>query len=265
MKALIFDIKHFAIHDGPGIRTTIFFKGCPLICPWCHKPEGRNNQIGFYEHTDKVGSKTFTSEKSVGKCYTINELIIEVNKDLVFYNETDGGITCSGGEPLAQYGFLKEFLKKCLDGGIHTALDTSGYVEMEVLMKIAPLVNLFLFDIKHLDNKIHNHYMGVDNNIILKNFNWLIDSGYETIARIPVIPNINEDLSYIKRLNEYLIDRKCNNFSEVHLLPYHHIGCAKYEKFNINSTHGFEEPTDEMMKEYMELFVKSGFKTKIGG
>jgi pyruvate formate lyase activating enzyme len=265
MKALIFDIKHFAIHDGPGIRTTVFFKGCPLSCPWCHNPESRSENVEYYEHIDKVGSKSFTTEKSIGKYYSINELMDEVNKDLVFYTESNGGITCSGGEPLAQYDFLGRFLNKCYDQGIHTALDTSGYADMEVFRKIAPVVNLFLFDIKHMENEIHKRYTGVDIDVILKNFDWLIDSGYETIARIPIIPNINADLKNIERLIDYLENRKCDNFNEVHLLPYHHIGCAKYKKFNINGSHGFEEPTDEMMQEYAHLFMESGFKIKIGG
>jgi len=265
MKALIFDIKRFAIHDGPGIRTTIFFKGCPLVCPWCHNPESRSNNIEYFKQTDKIGDRSFTSEKSIGKYYSIHELIDEVIKDQVFYNESNGGITCSGGEPFAQSEFLERFLAKCIDSGIHTAIDTSGYTEMKILEKIAPLVNLFLFDIKHLDNTIHKRFTGVDNDIILKNFDWIIHSGYTIVARILVVPKINVDPEYIGRLVDYLEDRKCNNFNEVHLLPYHHIGCTKYEKFNINSNNSFKEPSSDMIEKYADLFRKSGFKTKIGG
>jgi pyruvate formate lyase activating enzyme len=265
MKATIFDIKRFAIHDGPGIRTTIFFKGCPLICPWCHNPESRSSDIESYTQTDKVGDKKFLSEKDIGKYYSKQELIDEVKKDLVFYKETKGGVTCSGGEPLAQSIFLKGFLELCLGEGIHTAIDTSGYVELKVLQRISPFVNLFLFDIKHLENEIHKHYTGVDNITILKNFDWIIESGINVIARIPVIPKINADMDYINRLLNYLGNRKSDNFNEVHLLPYHHIGCAKYEKFKITGNKDFVEPSQDLMETYARLFRERGFKTKIGG
>ena len=112
MKALIFDIKRFAIHDGPGIRTTLFFKGCPLTCPWCHNPESRNGEPQTYEHVDKIGQMEFPSERTIGSYFTSEELLSEILKDTVFYSESGGGITCSGGEPLVQYTFLMKFLKE---------------------------------------------------------------------------------------------------------------------------------------------------------
>jgi pyruvate formate lyase activating enzyme len=265
MKALIFDIKRFAIHDGPGIRTTLFFKGCPLACPWCHNPESRNADLQKYDHTDKIGNKEFTSEKTIGAYYTSEQLLHEVLKDKIFYEESGGGVTCSGGEPLSQYSFLNKFLKDCKSEEIHTALDTSGYAEKEIIMKIAPLVDLFLFDIKHLDNAIHKRFTGVKNDIILRNFKWLISAGYNVTARIPVIPGINAENKYINRLDKYLSDLLCDNFNEVHLLPYHEIGCSKYDKFNMGSNQSFEEPQVELLEKYSLIFKKSGFKTKIGG
>jgi len=265
MKALIFDIKRFAIHDGPGIRTTLFFKGCPLICPWCHNPESRNGERQVYDHVDKIGGMEFVSEKTIGSYYTSEELLSEVLKDNIFYLESGGGITCSGGEPLAQYPFLMKFLKECQSEEIHTALDTSGYAEEEVIRNIAPIVDLFLFDIKHLDNAKHKKYAGVKNDIILRNFNWLIDSGYNVTARIPVIPEINAERNYINELKEYLSNRISDNFNEVHLLPYHKIGCAKYGKFNIGVENSYNEPPAEMVEEYSDIFKRAGFKTKIGG
>jgi len=265
MKALIFDIKRFAIHDGPGIRTTIFFKGCPLICPWCHNPESRSSNIESYTQTEKIGDKTFLSEKEIGRYYSKEELIIEIKKDQVFFKETNGGITCSGGEPLEQSNFLRGFLELCLSEGIHTALDTSGYIELNKLKRISSFVNLFLFDIKHLDNTIHKRYTGVDNEIILKNFDWIIESGNSVIARIPVIPKINANKDYIVRLMNYLEERRRDNFNEVHWLPYHHIGCAKYEKFKITGDNSFEEPNGDIMEAYADLSRERGFITKIGG
>ena len=265
MKALIFDIKRFAIHDGPGIRTTLFFKGCPLDCPWCHNPESRSNSIDNYNHSDKVGSRTFISNRTIGKYYSVDELLDEIIKDDIFYEKSNGGITCSGGEPMVQSDFLEGFLKRCTEIGIHTALDTSGYAEQEVFMKIAPFVDLFLFDIKHLDKDIHKNYTGVSNTLILENFDWIINSGYNLIARIPVIPDISDDLKYIKGLKDYLDKRKSINFNEIHVLPYHHIGCGKYDTFNIESHHSFNEPSNELVEEIAVIFRKSGFKTKIGG
>ncbi len=265
MKALIFDIKRFAIHDGPGIRTTLFFKGCPLICPWCHNPESRNADPQKYNHVDKIGKKEFMSEKTIGTYYTSEQLLNEILKDKIFYIESGGGITCSGGEPLFQYSFLNKFLKECRSEDIHTALDTSGYAEMEIMMKIAPLVDLFLFDIKHLDNARHKRFAGVSNDIILRNFKWLVSTGYNVTARIPVIPGINTEKKYINRLDKYLSDLLCDNFKEIHLLPYHEIGCSKYDKFNIGLIQSFEEPQAELLEEYSLVFKKSGFKTKIGG
>lgn len=265
MKALIFDIKRFAIHDGPGIRTTLFFKGCPLVCPWCHNPESRNEEPQIYDHVDKIGDKEFVSEKTIGSYYTSEQLLKEILKDNTFYEESGGGVTFSGGEPLNQHSFLIEFLKECQSEKIHTALDTSGYADEEVVINIAPLVDLFLFDIKHLNSTTHKKYTGVRNDIILKNFNWLIDSGYNVVARIPVIPDINTEEGYIDRLSEYLSTRQCDNFNEVHLLPYHKIGCAKYGKFNIGIKSTYNEPPPGLLEEYSIVLKNAGFKTKIGG
>jgi len=265
MKALIFDIKRFAIHDGPGIRTTIFFKGCPLDCPWCHNPESRSNTMEYYNHSDKVGSKSFISEKTIGNYYSISELLDEILKDEIFYEKSNGGVTCSGGEPIVQSSFMESFLSKCTEKGIHTALDTSGYAEQKVFMKVAPYVNLFLFDIKHLDKDIHKYYTGVTNTLILENFDWIVNSGYNVIARIPIIPDINDDPEYIKELQDFMNERKRANFNEVHILPYHRIGCGKYDTFNIESHHSFNEPSSEMVEEIADIFRESGFITKIGG
>jgi pyruvate formate lyase activating enzyme len=265
MKAVIFDIKRFAVHDGPGIRTTIFFKGCPLTCPWCHNPESRSCDFEQYEHIDKIGDRVFKSQKTVGRYYTIDELLEEVSRDTVFYKESNGGITCSGGEPLMQHEFLYSFLRKCKARKLHVALDTSGFADIDHLSRISPYVDLFLYDIKHVNNKIHIRSTGKENTIILANFNWLINNGCNVIGRIPVIPGVSGDKKYIKELATYLGERMNPNFNEVHLLPYHRIGYAKHAKFGINGVRQFKEPSDKMMAGYAEIFREHGFKIKIGG
>jgi pyruvate formate lyase activating enzyme len=265
MKALIFDIKRFAIHDGPGIRTTVFFKGCPLICHWCHNPESRTSTVEPYLQNERVGNKTFKVEKEIGKYYSVEALLDEVKRDQVFYRETNGGVTCSGGEPLDQAKFLELFLEQCRKYKIPTALDTSGYADLRIVERISHLIDLFLFDIKHLDNTIHKKFTGVYNDVILENFDWIVNSGHDVIARIPIITGINADPGYISSLINYLNERKCNNFDEVHLLPYHHIGCAKYSKFNIKSNDGFKEPSRDILEGFADQCREKGFKTKIGG
>jgi pyruvate formate lyase activating enzyme len=265
MKALVFDIKRFAVHDGPGIRTTIFFKGCPLSCPWCHNPESRSETIDYYYHTDKVGDNTFTTKRGFGEYYSENDLLHEILKDELFYKESNGGITCSGGEPFFQSRFIKGFLKKCRENDLHTAVDTSGFADHQEVVQAAPFVNLFLFDIKHLDNDIHKHYTGVGNELILKNFDWLINAGYNIIARIPILPEINADRNYIYQLAEHLERRLCPNFNEVHILPYHRIGCSKYDRFKIKVNSHFKEPAKKLVKDVERIFSNKGFNTKIGG
>lgn len=265
MKAILFDIKRFAIHDGPGIRTTVFFKGCPLTCPWCHNPESRGLEIEDYIHIDKIGDTEFKSLKSVGRLYTVDELMEEVCKDMVFFKESDGGITCSGGEPMLHSDFLFDFLKKCTSKDVHIALDTSGFTEPDDLKRIAPFVDLFLYDIKLLNNTLHLKYTGKGNGSILENFDWLIHNGYKVIGRIPVIPGINGDRKYMSQLATYLGDRLCPNFEEVHLLPYHRIGYHKHIRFGINGVRHYKEPTEKMMDSFAEIFKKRGFKIKIGG
>lgn len=236
-----------------------------MTCPWCHNPESRHDYIESYDHTDKIGNKSFASKKNIGEYYTLEELLSEVLKDKLFYKESDGGITCSGGEPLLQSQFLKQFLKKCKDESLHTAVDTSGYAENDILKRVAPDVDLFLFDIKHLDALVHLHYTGVSNDLILKNFEWLVNSGHPVIARIPVIPGINADKKTVHEMVEYMERQLRPNFREVHLLPYHRTGCGKYKKFNINNHQQYKVPPVEMMEEISHLFRENGFITKIGG
>ena len=174
MKGLIFDIKRFSVNDGPGIRTTVFFKGCPLKCLWCHNPEGRSGNVQDVISSHMIGNKTFACSESIGREITINEVIDEIEKDRVFYEESNGGVTLSGGEPFFQFEFLAEILKNLKNKNLHIALDTTGYTNNENIIKIKEYVDIFLYDIKLMDDDLHIKYTGVSNNIILKNLKYLI-------------------------------------------------------------------------------------------
>ena len=201
----IFDIKKFAIHDGPGIRTTVFLKGCVMDCWWCHNPESQNlepekiikvNQLNIHETIDRKVS--------------VDEVLEEVEKDRVFYEESGGGVTFSGGEALTQPEFLYSLLEKSKEKNIHTTLDTTGYVKWEILEKISNMVDLFLYDLKLFDDELHQKYTGVSNKLILENLLKLDANKNKIIIRIPIIPtltdtegNLEQLAIFIKNLNFY--------------------------------------------------------------
>ena len=167
MTGYVFDIKKFAIHDGPGIRTTVFLKGCPLRCWWCHNPESIK-QIKIDENNSCTASET-----SIVRKYSVNELLKIIQKDLIFYDESDGGVTFSGGEPLIQIDFLELILQKCKSEYIKTAIDTCGYVKTESFERIYKYTDLFLYDLKLFDDELHRKYTGVSNNLIKENLEFL--------------------------------------------------------------------------------------------
>ena len=265
MKALIFDIKRFAIHDGPGIRTTVFFKGCPLSCLWCHNPESKRCYPEDYIKNEKIGDKTFKIKKTVGKYYSEDTLMIEVLKDKAFYEELGGGITCSGGEPLYQYKFLKSFLKLCKENGLHTVVDTSGYASWDTIKQLLPYTDLFLYDIKHLDNLSHQKYTGIENTLILQNLKNLINSRSEVVARFPLIPGINNDTHHLLKIKDFLKSLKSRYFHKVHVLPYHKTGNGKYRKFNLTNYTPFLDPTSVEIEKASDILKESNFQVSIGG
>src|SRR6056297_2087907 len=161
MLATIFDIKHFAVHDGPGIRQTIFFKGCPLNCWWCHNPESQNKTPENYTQTNKLDGKTFRKEATLGYQISVEELIKIIVGDQIFFEESGGGVTFSGGEPLMQSDILLEILKRCKENNIHTCIDTTGFASGETLQVIAEKNDLFLYDLKLIDDELHQKYTGV--------------------------------------------------------------------------------------------------------
>lgn len=295
----IFNIQHYSIHDGPGIRTTVFFKGCPLKCWWCHNPESmeiksqilyRSNKcIGCGDCISKCPEKALSmGEKGVvrnkelctlcgicgkvcptnamemvGKDAQVSEIMEEIEKDQVFYEESGGGVTFSGGEPLYQPEFLLSLLKACKNKGIHTALDTSGYSRWEVLEAVSHQVDLFLYDLKHLDYEKHLEFTGVPNTTILDNLRKLSRLHKNIWVRIPVIPGINDDADHINEIGRFVSSL---NIKKVSLLPYHEIAAGKYQLLHkpylLNH---IKPPGEQKMQELEKILIPYGLEVKIGG
>ena len=266
MKGLIFSIKRYSIHDGPGIRITFFMKGCPLSCKWCHNPEGIFPFAEKVIQTNRIGEREFTFNEEVGKLYSVDEILEIIDRERVFINQSKGGVTFSGGEPMLQTGFLLEALKACKENGYHTTVDTSGYSSNENYKSLIPFTDLFLFDIKHLDEKKHLEYTGVSNTDILDNYLFLLNSGADVVVRIPFIPGFNDSDGHMERLKQFIISTKTKSLKKINLLPFHKIGSSKYKKFNISyKMSGVEPPSKEKMQKLKEFFSETGIKVKIGG
>jgi len=263
---LIFSVKRYSIHDGPGIRVTFFMKGCPLSCWWCHNPEGISPVTKVAVRTRRVGEKEFSVNEEVGKYYSVDDILEILEKERIFLQQSHGGVTFSGGEPMMQFEFLQEAVKDCKANGYHTAIDTSGYASQESYQAIIPFTDLFLFDIKHLDTSKHLEYTGVSNIGIVDNLKMIVKSGKDIMVRIPVIPGKNDDIENLTAVRELLSSLKRENLRKINLLPFHKIGKSKYKRFNLpyrmNDT---EQPSQERMRELKEFFAETGIKVKIGG
>ncbi|MEZ5000010.1 MAG: glycyl-radical enzyme activating protein [Bacteroidales bacterium] len=266
MKGLIFNINRYAIHDGPGIRVTFFLKGCPLGCWWCHNPEGISPEVEQAIRIDRIGDKEFRVPETVGQEYSVDEIIEIAGRDRIFMDESGGGVTFSGGEPLMQSGFLNDSLVALSALGFHTAVDTSGFANRKILEKVAENTNLFLFDIKHMEPDKHKEYTGVQNRQIFENYEFILESGRDVIIRFPVIPGFNDDEKHLHKLRDYIINHNRANLIRFDLLPYHKIGASKYKKFNREyKMNGVEQPGIERMNSLRLFFEESGVKVKIGG
>jgi pyruvate formate lyase activating enzyme len=198
----------------------------------------------------------------IGKSFSVTELMQEVEKDIPFYEESGGGVTVSGGEPLTQPAFLHAFLSTCKEKGIHTALDTSGYAEKEILMKISKNVDLFLYDLKVMDDRKHRRYTGVSNKKILRNLELLDSLGKKIIVRFPLIPHINSNKDNIHNMCEFISDLR--NVKEIDVLPYHKLGVEKASRLG-KEAKIFEKPSDEMLDHSLRMMKSFGLKVKIGG
>ncbi len=298
-KGLIFDIQRYCIHDGPGIRTVVFFKGCPLRCKWCANPESLNayQEIGYGRNdcilcgkcvaACKNGALNMTENgieidrqkcrrcfecvkacptgamRLMGKWYTVDEVMDIVLKDEMFYKNSVGGLTLSGGEALQQSGFASGLLEKAREHGIHTAIETSGYALWDNLASVVDNTDLVLYDIKHVDNEKHLFYTGVGNKLILDNLKKILKLGKKVIVRIPVVPGVNVDDEtidgYARLLSEY-------NIGEVNLLAFHQLGESKYDMMGMDySFSGAAPPSDEQMTALAEKLRSKGLNVKIGG
>ena len=300
IKGLVFDIKKYAIHDGPGIRTTVFFKGCPLECQWCHNPESRS---AYVEHSFRknrctgcgqcveacpeqaismIDDKPVTEIKKctlcgrcvdictacareiVGREMTVNEVLDEVEKDIIFYDESGGGVTFSGGEPLMQPEFLVALLNQCKRQGIHTAVDTSCYADPKIIETVGEKADLFLCDIKHMDSEIHKQFTGVGNDLILENIKLLSQADKEIIIRIPIIPGFNDEKANIEATGKFTAS--LSDVIRVDILPFNRGGIEKSARLaNQNKYMQVDTPSEEQMNSIAKDLSKLGFEVKIGG
>jgi len=264
-RGLIFDIKRFSVNDGPGIRTTIFFKGCPLSCWWCHNPEGLSGETEEVIIKEKLDGKEFKQIKKVGTFVTVEDLMSEIEKERIFHETSDGGVTFSGGEPLIQHEFLVRLTDECSRRGIHTCLDTSGYVSPGVFKSILNRFDLFLYDIKTLSEHKHLLYTGVPVGTISANLRALSEAGRKFIIRFPVIPGMNDDAENISQMVDFLKNLD-NEVKEIHLLPYHATAKSKYRKFGREfKIKNSIEISEIEMKRLKDEFEQIGYKVKIGG
>ena len=257
MTATIFEIKRFAVHDGDGIRTTVFFKGCPLRCVWCHNPEGLTfeAQEAFYAHKcigcGECKKEDFIHESCLGearipygKKVTVDELLPLLLEDRDFYKNSNGGVTLSGGECLAQADFCAELLKRLKALGIHTAVDTCGYVSKDALNKVIPYTDVFLYDLKAYDEEIHRMCTGKSNKQILENLKYLDSMEKAIEIRIPFVPGYNDD--QIESIAKFLAPFR--NITKIRVLPYHNYAGSKYEALGIKNTLPTRLPTNQELQ-----------------
>ena len=301
MTGTIFDIKRYAIHDGPGIRTTIFFKGCTLRCQWCHNPEGIKFEHEIMFRSSRCAEdcwdcvphcpKNAIHEKGkiiaidqkkcdlcgncgdvcayeavsiVGREVTVPEVIEEVEKDRIFYDESGGGVTISGGEPLAQGDFLLVLLEELKSRDIHTAVDTSGYVPFEILDKVSQKADLILYDLKVMNEQRHTVFTGESNARILENLRRLNENGSNLIIRMPVLKGLNDDRENIQNMVDFLLSLK--KTWQINLLPFHRGGEGKRMRLNGKSPLvDFKTPSSKKLEKIRERLSSHGFAVKIGG
>lgn len=247
MSGFISNIQRFTIHDGPGIRLTVFFQGCPLACWWCHNPECIPD---FHSN--------FT-----GRQFSETELLKEIKKELLFMDESGGGVTFSGGEPLMQPDFLQNILAICREEEIHTAVDTSGFASQKIFESVIDLPDLFLFDLKVIDDELHQKFTGVTNKPILKNLENLSKQNKSVIIRIPLVPGITDTKENISDILHVLSGMP--NLRNVNLLPYHAMAESKYIRLNIPyKLSGIDTSNEKRNKEIKELFTQAGFNASLG-
>ena len=262
----IFDIKKYSVNDGPGIRTTVFFKGCPLNCWWCHNPE---SQKGEPEHIDNCLFRwnlnyDSTQRNKIGSQVFVDEVMKEIEKDLPFYEESHGGATFSGGEPMLQIDFLQSLLEECKKKNVNAAIDTTGYAPFTDFEKIYEHTDIFLYDLKLMNDNLHYEYSGVSNKLIHENLKKLSSLGNKIILRIPIIPTITDTEENISQTISFISALK--NIREIDLLPFHNTAKSKYERMQKeNKVVNLTAPTKEYMNELKNRFTQLGIPIMVGG
>jgi len=250
-----FDVKRFAIHDGPGIRTTFFMQGCPLACWWCHNPEGIPLTL--------PDMQTRNGEYAV-RNLTVDELLNEAEKDRVFIEESGGGITFSGGEPLVQLDFLADACLALKHADFHVAVDTSGYADVSAFQKLEGLVDLFLYDLKFADDEAHRKYTGVSVEPILNNLEFLMGNAATVWLRIPVVPGITDQETNLKSICAWLKNRSTG--VKLSLMPYHKGAVAKLVRLGLEDRlEKVEPPSQQRLEAVRKLFEEEGFDVDVGG
>jgi pyruvate formate lyase activating enzyme len=298
---LIFDIKHYAVHDGPGIRTTVFFKGCPLHCRWCHNPESisplkelmlmpnrcarcgdcvracRSQALAQKEDGEVVADRSRctlcgdcerTCQREaislVGREMSLEDLVAEVEKDRIFYDQSGGGVTLTGGEPLFQPELAEALIDRLHQAGIKVALDTSGYAPAEVFLRLARKSDLILYDLKVMAESQHKKYTGVSNRLILRNLKALDKLGRPIWIRFPLIPGVNDGQENLKAMADFLLELK--SVKMINVLPYHKGGVEKFHRLDRDDEFEiFEPPSQALIDNVLNYFKERGLAAKQGG
>lgn len=252
----IFDIQKFSVHDGPGVRTIVFLKGCVLRCRWCCNPESQNYEI----EQMTTGGKT----KTVGRDVTVREVLEEVLKDRVYFRRSGGGLTLSGGESLCQPEFAADLLRAAKEAGLSTALESTACAPIETIRKLLPYLDHYLMDIKHTDPAKHKEFTGRDNRLILENAERLAKEAHHLVIRVPVIPTFNDTVEEIAGIAEFV--SKIMPGGEIHLLPYHRLGSDKYKGLGREYKMEHVAPPEEAhMERLLDTVKKYGLIGQIGG
>ncbi|MCJ7532325.1 MAG: glycyl-radical enzyme activating protein [Anaerolineales bacterium] len=296
---IIFDIRKYSIHDGPGIRTTVFFKGCPLNCWWCHNPESQASSVEIMYHENRCircgacleictrGALSWDTDliildkekcdlcgdcadacytearQMVGQEMTISQAMAEIERDIAFYDQSGGGVTLSGGEPLLQQDFLHALLQACKEKEIHTALDTCGFAPWEILDRVREYVDLFLYDLKLMEDGKHRQFTGVSNELILRNLQALSSYGHHIILRLPVIPGINDDDDSVRQIGAFCA--ALPHLDGIDILPYHRIGLDKYSRLNMDyKLTEISSPSSDKIADIAQILQELGLPVKIG-
>ena len=249
-RGVIFNLAHYAVHDGPGIRTTVFLKGCPLRCIWCCSPQSQSFEP----------ERSLTNEKVYGREVSADELFAEVSRDAPFWRRSRGGVTLSGGEVLAQPDFAVEFLGICREHNVHTAIETSLFAASDVFRRVADAADLIQFDLKAMDGVLHKKLTGQDNEMILRNAAWLLQSGRECLVRCPMVPGVNDADKELHALGAFV--EKHRERACVEILKYHRLGVGIYDELGrIYALPDVQPPTDAEISRAKEIL--SGYRINV--